>query len=74
MEVCGRVMADQIQLLPRGISFRISAHHGSGILSLVAYVQCVFTKNGLPPAKPPGGSGEIQRVRYEANYVFYSSQ
>jgi len=52
--------------------FRISAHRGNGILSDVGYVQCVFTKKGLPPIKPSVGLGEIQRVPYEANYVFYS--
>jgi outer membrane protein assembly factor BamB len=52
--------------------FRISAHRRNGILSDVAYVQCVFTEKGLPPTKPSGGVGEIQRVRYEANYIFYS--
>jgi uncharacterized membrane protein YwzB/outer membrane protein assembly factor BamB len=51
--------------------FRISSRHGKGVLSDVTYVQCVFTEKGLPPTKPAGRVGEIQRIRYEANYVFY---
>jgi outer membrane protein assembly factor BamB len=52
--------------------FRASAHRGRGILTDVDYVQCVFTQRGLPPTKRSAGSGPIQRVPYEANYIFYS--
>ena len=54
--------------------YRISSHSGTGLLSNVDYVQCVFTEKGLPLTKPSGGLGEIQRVPYQANYVFYSRQ
>jgi len=51
--------------------FRISAHRGNGILSDVAYVQCAFTEKGLPPTEPSARLGEVRRIPYEANYVFY---
>ena len=51
--------------------YRTSSHNGTGVLSNVDFVQCVFTQKGVPPATP-GRFGEVQRVPYEANYVFYS--
>lgn len=44
---------------------------GPGIFRRVAYIQRVNTTGGLAPAAPPSRVGEVARIPYTAEYVFF---
>ncbi len=51
--------------------FKVVKSSGHGILSDQSYIQCVYTHGGHAPAAPPKGRGEIAKVPYYAQYLFY---
>jgi outer membrane protein assembly factor BamB len=50
---------------------KVSQRRGKGLLSNVQYVQAVFTEGGQPAKPRPDRLGLVERVPYNANYIFY---
>lgn len=47
---------------------------GPGVMKRTAYIQRINTTGGLAPATPPAYAGQIARVAYTAEYVFYRAE
>jgi len=50
-----------------------ASHEGTGVFDQVTYIQRLNTAGGNAPTDPGGTEGEISRVPYTAQYVFYKA-
>jgi hypothetical protein len=53
------------------VLFKLVDTKGHGILTAQGYIQCVFTRGGLPPETVPSRPGETREVPYYAQYITY---
>ena len=76
--VTGEVVAKADAPEPGAIQWlllRVKSHQGAGALSAVTYIRRADTKGGLAPIKGCDAQhlSEQARMRYSANYQFYSA-
>ena len=70
----GNRIGDAPSPLPDAVAWLLleaKSHSGDGRFSQVTFIQRLNTTGGKPPASAPTKAGEVVRVPYTADYVFF---